>query len=102
VCVCVCVCVYVFSQSQCAVEVTAHRCSRLSFDCVWCAGVALRRIAHCCLWRAFDVFVFARAYLLGACGVQAWPSARSSVPKEIADAKEEACAMCTVTDTTVG
>lgn len=31
---------------------------------------------------------------------KAWPSSRSSVPAEIADAKEEACAMCTVPDNT--
>jgi len=32
---------------------------------------------------------------------QEWPSAKSSVPKEIADAKEDKCAMCTATDPTV-
>ncbi len=31
---------------------------------------------------------------------QEWPSAKSSVPKEIADAKEDKCAMCTATDPT--
>lgn len=41
-----------------------------------------------------------RVKLISVSHPQEWPSAKSSVPKEIADAKEDECAMCTATDPT--